>query len=57
MQQQSLSENGESQLEAKIKILEETKSDLEMKVEELENQMLQLEEVCVSDNEQLIILQ
>ena len=53
LQQESLTRNRESQLEAKIKILEEERSDLGIKGEELEKQMLQLEKVLVSDIQQL----
>ena len=51
-QEQSLSKTRESQLEAKIKLLEETRFDLEAEVEQLEKQMMQLE-ICPSDTEQL----
>ena len=42
-QQQSLSKTRESQLEEKIKVLEEARSDLEAEIEKLEKQMKQLE--------------
>ena len=48
-QELSLSRTRESQLEEKIKVLEETRSDLEAEVEKYEKQMKQLE----SDIEQL----
>ena len=51
-QEQSLSKTRESQLEAKIKLLEEAKSDLEAEIEQLEKQMKQLENLP-SDTEQL----
>ena len=51
-QEQSLSRTRESQLEEKIKVLEEMKSDLEAEVEKLERQLKQLE-VLPSDIEKL----
>ena len=50
-QEQSLSRTRESQLEEKIVVLEETRSDLEAEVEKLEKQMKQLE-ILPSDIEQ-----
>ena len=46
----------ESQLEGKIKVLEETRSDLEAEVDKLEKRMKQLE-ILPSDIEQLIKVQ
>ena len=51
-QEQSLSRTRESELEEKIKVLEEARSDLEAEVEKLEKQMKQLE-ILPSDIEQL----
>ena len=51
-QEQSLSRSRESELEEKIKVLEEIRSDLEAEVERLEKQMKQLE-ILPSDIEQL----
>ena len=51
-QEQSLSRTRESQLEEKIKVLEEARSDLKAEVEKLEKQMKQLE-ILPSDVEQL----
>ena len=51
-QEQSLSRTRESQLEGKIKLLEEAKSDLEAEVEKLERQLKQLQ-VLPSDIEKL----
>ena len=51
-QEQMLSKTRESQLEDKIKMLEETRSDLEAEVEKLEKQLKQLE-ILPSDIEQL----
>ena len=50
-QEQKLSKTRESQLEDKIKVLEETQCDLETEVEKLEKQMKQLE-ILPSDIEQ-----
>ena len=51
-QEQMLSKTRESQLEDKIKMLEETRSDLEAEVEKLVKQLKQLE-ILPSDIEQL----
>ena len=50
-QEQSLSRTRESELEEKIKVLEEARSDLVAEVEKLEKQMKQLE-ILPSDIEQ-----
>ena len=53
-QEQSLSNTRESHLEAKIKLLEGAKSDLEAEVEQLEEQMKQQQlEILPSDTDQL----
>ena len=51
-QEQLLSKTRESQLEDKIKVLEEARSDLEAEVQKLEKQLRQLE-ILPSDIEQL----
>ena len=51
-QEQSLSRTRELQMEEKIKVLEEERSDLEAEVEKLERQLKQLQ-VLPSDMEQL----
>ena len=51
-QEQSLSRTRESQLEEKIKVMEEAKSDLEVEFAKLEKQMKQLK-ILPSDDEQL----
>ena len=51
-EEQSLSKTRESQLEAKVKLLREAKSDLEAEVEQLEKRMKQLE-ILPRDPEQL----
>ena len=55
-QEQSLSRTRESQLEEKIKVVEEARSDLEAEVEKLEKQMKQLE-ILPSDIKQLTKVQ
>ena len=46
---QSLSKTRESQLEAKIEMLEATKSDLEKELEKLQKQVMELEKIQSSD--------
>ena len=53
-QEQPLSKTKESQLEAKIQLLEKAKSNLEAEVEQLEKQMKQQQlEILPSDTDQL----